>query len=151
MHGNQEGGQPPMPAFSPASCQDWPLVTKLELGPFPSAVPCARIHARLVLLEWKLGGLAEDAELIVSELITNAIRATSQPVTLFLRSDRRALIIEVRDILSEVPAPQPHAIDAESGRGLELVTILSARWGAFHPETGGKAIWALLTTATGSP
>jgi two-component sensor histidine kinase len=116
-----------MPAFSPAACQDWPLATKLELGPFPSAIPCARIHARLVLLEWNLGELAADAELIVSELTTNAIRATSHPVTLFLKSDGHALIIEVWDSLSETPGPKPHAIDAESGRGMELVSILSAR------------------------
>jgi hypothetical protein len=147
MHGNQEGRQPPMPASSPAAFQDWPLVTKLELGPFSSAVPCARIHARLVLLEWNLGALADDAELIVSELTTNAIRATSHPVALFLRSDRRALIIEVWDSLSDIPVPERHAIDAESGRGLQLVSILSSRWGAFRPETGGKVIWALLPAA----
>lgn len=139
-----------MPACSPAACQDWPLVTKLELGPFPSAIPCARIHARLVLLEWNLRSLAEDAELIVSELTTNAIRATSHPVALFLRSDGNALIIEVWDTLAEAPRPEPHAIDAESGRGLELVSILSARWGLFHPETGGKVVWALLPAAAGT-
>jgi hypothetical protein len=136
-----------MPASSPTAYQDWPLVTKLELGPFPSAVPCARIHARLVLLEWNLGTLTDDAELIVSELTTNAIRATSQPVALFLRSDGNALLIEVWDTLAEAFRAETHAIDAESGRGLKLVSILSARWGAFQPESGGKVVWALLPAA----
>ena len=76
MHGNQEGRQPPMPAYSPGATataqQAWPLETRLELGPFRSAVPCARIHARLVLLEWNLSHLADDAELIVSDSLNLA-------------------------------------------------------------------------------
>jgi anti-sigma regulatory factor (Ser/Thr protein kinase) len=137
-----------MPARSPAAaappCQDWPLVTRLELGPFPSAVPCARIHARLILREWDLSRLSDDAELIVSELVTNAIESTGHPVALFLRSDRHALVIEVWDDLLEDPEPRPHAIDAESGRGLEIVSFLSDRWGVRRPETGGKVVWASL-------
>jgi anti-sigma regulatory factor (Ser/Thr protein kinase) len=136
-----------MSASNPAGFQDWPLVTTLELGPFPSAIPCARLHARLVLREWNLREFADDAELIVSELTTNAIRATGQPVALFLRSDGHTLIIEVWDSLTKSPRPEPHAIDAESGRGLELVSSLSARWGVHHPGSGGKVVWALLTTA----
>jgi hypothetical protein len=148
MHGNQEGRQPPMPACSPVAtatgCQDWPLETALELGPFPSAVPCARIHARLVLLEWSLSHLADDAELIVSELATNAITATSHPIALFLKFDQYVLLIEVWDTQREAPRPMPHAIDAESGRGLEIVSILSDRWGVRYLETGGKVVWAQL-------
>ena len=49
----------------------------LVLGALPSAVPCARLHARLVLAEWDLKPLAETAELIVSELVTNAVRAST--------------------------------------------------------------------------
>jgi len=46
----------------------------LVLGALPSAVPCARLHAKLVLAEWGLKALAETAELLVSELVTNAVR-----------------------------------------------------------------------------
>jgi anti-sigma regulatory factor (Ser/Thr protein kinase) len=142
-----------MPACSPAAtataCQDWPLETRLELGPFPSALPCARIHARLVLLEWTLSHLADDAELIVSELTTNAIQATGHPIALFLRFDQHVLIIGVWDTQREALRPEPHAIDAESGRGLELVSILSDRWGVRYPETGGKVVWARLPVDAG--
>lgn len=145
-----------MPAYEPAGCSvalsigigstlsEWPLTSSLELGALASAVPCARLHARLVLLEWGLAHIADDAELIVSELTTNAIQATHHPIALFLRSDRRELIIEVWDALPDAPRGQPHAIDAESGRGLELVSTLSDRWGFFRPDTGGKAVWASL-------
>jgi len=142
-----------MPSCSPGATatarQAWPLETRLELSPFPSAVPCARIHARLVLLEWSLSHLADDAELIVSELTTNAIRATGHPIALFLTVDRHVLLIEVWDTQREALRPEPHAIDAESGRGLELVSILSDRWGVRYPETGGKVVWARLPACAG--
>jgi hypothetical protein len=52
----------------------WPLRSYLELGALPTAVPCARLHARHLLWEWGLNGLAADAELLVSELVTNAVK-----------------------------------------------------------------------------
>jgi hypothetical protein len=55
-----------------------PLRSYLELGALPTAVPCARLHARHVLWEWGLNRLAQDTELLVSrELVTNAERALS--------------------------------------------------------------------------
>jgi hypothetical protein len=72
----------------------WPLQSFLELGPLPSAVPCARLHARQVVWEWGLVRLSEDIELIVSELVTNAVRASEglmpgvPHVRLWLCSDR---------------------------------------------------------------
>ena len=57
----------------------WPLRSSLELGALSSAVPCACLHVRHVLWEWGLTSLAERAELLVSELVTNAVTATGQP------------------------------------------------------------------------
>jgi hypothetical protein len=54
----------------------WPLQDFLELGALPSAVPCARLHARLVIQEWGLATLADHVELLVSELMTNAVHAS---------------------------------------------------------------------------
>src|SRR5580698_9874409 len=53
------------------------LQTHLELAALPSAVPCARGHVRAVALEWGLQELADTAELLASELVTNAIRASA--------------------------------------------------------------------------
>ena len=57
----------------------WPLRSSLELGALSSAVPCACLHVKHVLWEWGLNSLAERAELLVSELVTNAVNAASQP------------------------------------------------------------------------
>ena len=54
----------------------WPLQDFLELGALASAVPCARLHTRHVLWEWKLRNLGESAELLVAELVTNAVKAS---------------------------------------------------------------------------
>src|ERR1700760_4779762 len=55
----------------------WALRTHLELGALQGAVPCARLHARHVLWEWNLTDLDESVELIVSELVTNAVQASA--------------------------------------------------------------------------
>jgi anti-sigma regulatory factor (Ser/Thr protein kinase) len=57
----------------------WPLRSSLELGALSSAVPCACLHVKHVLWEWGLNSLADRAELLVSELVTNAVNAASQP------------------------------------------------------------------------
>ena len=141
---------------SPGSRHDhWRLTSKLELGPLPSAVPCARLHAKNIFREWDLAHVADDAELIVSELMTNALKAARplpdiQPITLYLQASRDYLMISVWDALPAAPAPQPHAIDSETGRGLEIVSLLSDRWGFYHPADGGKLVWAALVTGTAS-
>ena len=56
-----------------------PLRSYLELGALPTAVPCARLHARHVLREWGLNGLAPDSELLVSEPVTNASSVKAAP------------------------------------------------------------------------
>jgi hypothetical protein len=97
--------------------------------------------------------VADDAELIVSELMTNALKAAGQqtdiqPITLHLLANDDYLMIQVWDALSTAPAPRPHTIDAETGRGLEIVTLLSDRWGFYRPAGGGKVVWATLVTGT---
>lgn len=129
----------------------WPLRDVLELGALPDAVPCARLHARQLLWEWGLTGQSESAELLVSELMTNAIAASRSlnrvfPVRLWLLTDKARVLILVWDA-----SPRPPALagdiskDAESGRGLLLVESISERWDWYFPQdTGGKVVWALL-------
>jgi anti-sigma regulatory factor (Ser/Thr protein kinase) len=112
-----------------------------------------------VLWEWRLDELREAAELVVSELVTNAIQATAgrqlpAPVRLRLSSDGSRALVEVWDADSRPPQPRPMEVDgvpdlvAESGRGLLLVATLSKRWG-WYPERqyGGKVVWAELEAA----
>ena len=55
---------------------EWSLRSYLDLGVLPGAVPCARLHARQMLWEWGLTSLSEDVELLVSDLVTNAVRVS---------------------------------------------------------------------------
>jgi anti-sigma regulatory factor (Ser/Thr protein kinase) len=126
----------------------------LDLRPLPGAVPSARLHARLVLLEHGHGAIAGTVELIVSELVTNAIAAAAgrdtetgpRPVQLRLLGGDRVVKIEVWDASDAMPpAGRDVGTEAESGRGLFLVDMLSDRWGAYPTQGGGKIVWALVT------
>jgi anti-sigma regulatory factor (Ser/Thr protein kinase) len=102
-----------------------------------------------MLWEWGLTQLTEDVELLVSELVTNAIAAPQSgdrisPVRLWLRADRTQVLILVWDASPQPPAPVDADDDAESGRGLLLVEAVSQKWDWYFPQgTGGKVVWAL--------
>ena len=147
------------PVTDPPGISDtWPLSSTLPLGALPGATPCARLHARAVLYEWGLAGLAEAAELIVSELVTTAGRASPAPagrprydatgmpvVVLRLASDRFKLLVEVWDVIPGAPAAAHPGPDDESGRGLMLVAAQSDRWSWQRvPGWPGKVVWAEL-------
>jgi len=139
----------------------WPLSSVMPpLGALRTAPGSARAHARAVLATWRLGGLADAAELVVSELVTNALEASTAPsggplyaggrmavVGLRLRSDTTRLLIEVYDTAPGSPVLINAGADAESGRGLLTVHALTGgRWG-WHPLQGqhGKCVWAELS------
>jgi anti-sigma regulatory factor (Ser/Thr protein kinase) len=130
----------------------WPLRSFLELGSLPSAVPCARLHTRQLLWEWQLTVLSGTAELLVSELVTNAVQITqadarTAPVRLWLLADRARLLILVWDASPLPPVRVSPDGEAENGRGLLLVEALSTRWDHFGHHSGGKVVWALCDTA----
>jgi anti-sigma regulatory factor (Ser/Thr protein kinase) len=129
---------------SPALTRSWLLGTHLELAALPTAVPCARLHTRLVLTEWGLSRLAEDAQLVASELVTNAImHARGQVIRLLLRSDGEQVAVFVWDRSFVTPMPAEEDTDAPDGRGLAIVDALSVRWGCYRAGDG-KIVWALL-------
>jgi anti-sigma regulatory factor (Ser/Thr protein kinase) len=127
----------------------WPLQDFLELGALDSAVPCARLHARQVLREWGFGRLSDSAELLVTELITNAIRASGEmtqayAVRLWLLSDSARIVIVVWDASPRPPVLADVTSEAENGRGLMLVQAASEQWGWSSREDGdGKFVWAI--------
>jgi anti-sigma regulatory factor (Ser/Thr protein kinase) len=137
--------------------QAWPLHSHLDLAALPGAVPLARHHARRVLVGWDLGALGEPAELVVSELVTNAVRASQaagahRHVQLRLASDRASVLIEVQDGSPEPPVLAGAAAHDESRRGLYLVEAMSAAWDWYpNRASGGKVVWALLPGAPGGP
>ncbi|MEU9984538.1 SpoIIE family protein phosphatase [Streptomyces sp. NPDC050856] len=106
----------------------------------PGAVAGVRAAAARKLEEWGLGDLAFTTELILSELITNAIRYGAAPVHVRLLHDR-GLTCEVADNSSTSPHLRYAATTDEGGRGLFLVAQLSERWGTRY-TAHGKVIWA---------
>ncbi|WNO69386.1 SpoIIE family protein phosphatase [Streptomyces sp. AM2-3-1] len=112
-----------------------------DLPPDPAAVATARKLATRQLAAW---GLVEEVafatELIVSELVTNAIRYAAPPIQLRIIRDG-ALTCEVSDSSSAAPFLRHARTTDEGGRGLLLVAQLAERWGTRHEERG-KIVWA---------
>jgi hypothetical protein len=147
-----------------ARMQEWPLRSYLELRALPACVRSARLHATNTLREWRIKLLTDTVELLVSEIITNAVRASANTwnrqrepalpqagqsgggqskagplqrapwIRFWLTSDRRSVLIQVWDGDRHHPAPQHAGPDAEAGRGLLLVETLSAGWGCYVPD-----------------
>ena len=123
----------------------WPLQDFLELGALVSAVPCARLHARQVLWEWGIGNLGDSAELLVTELITNAVRASREAgrvsaVRLWLLSDSAQILILVWDASPRPPVLTDASDETEHGRGLMLVDAVSEQWGWYSREDSRREI-----------
>jgi serine phosphatase RsbU (regulator of sigma subunit) len=105
----------------------------------PKSVRRARDAAGRQLDEWGLEELAFGTELVISELVTNALLHGSAPITLRLVKDS-VLVCEISDCSHTAPHPR-HARDFdEGGRGLELVAQLTTRWGTRYTDDG-KTIW----------
>ena len=128
----------------------WPLHDTLRLGALADAVPLARAHLRQLLSGWCRTELSPDAGVVVSELVTNAVAASTKlglaaaPVLVWLGSDGHCLLLAVADVSPRPPVRLDVWPDAEGGRGLALVEALSDRWG-WHPATITglkKVVWA---------
>ncbi len=133
------------------SLHAWPNMSTLELAALPTAVACGRLHTRQLLWEWKLDVLADDAETLVSELLTNAVktsRSLREPsfVALRLFANRHQVVIEVWDQNPRDPEPHVADFEAEHGRGFMVIDALSSRWGYRRVSTNLKVVWCELVT-----
>jgi anti-sigma regulatory factor (Ser/Thr protein kinase) len=112
----------------------------------PTAVACGRLHTKQVLWEWQLDRLVDDAVTLVSELLTNAIKASWSPagkglVALRLLANHEQLFIEVWDQSPDDPRPRVVDDEAESGRGFAVIEALSYGWGWQRVGVGLKVVW----------
>jgi hypothetical protein len=112
-------------------------------------VPRSRAFTRSSLVAHP-GGVADDAALVVTELVTNALLHGSPPVRLRLQDVRDGVRLEVADGGTELPVAVRRSSVAMTGRGLALVDALSRSWGVEQDERGGKVVWAELA-GDGSP
>ncbi len=109
------------------------------LPPEPRSVARARELAREQLAAWDLEALADTTELLVSELVTNALRYGEGNIRLRLLLDR-TLVCEVWDAGQVQPRRRRARDTDEGGRGLQLVDLLSSGWGSRRVPSG-KAVW----------
>ncbi|MEO3849551.1 ATP-binding protein [Streptomyces sp. B8F3] len=130
---------------------------QLQLAAVGTAVSIARSFTVLRLRTWSAGYLAEEAKIVVSELATNAVKATGvvdphpgwgtssalNLITVRLLGLDDAIVIEVWDAEPTRPMLALPVEDDESGRGLVLVEALARRWGTYAAH-GGKVVWAEL-------
>lgn len=105
------------------------------------AVPEARRALRELLRHWGRPGRSEIAELLTSELVTNALIHTDHDAVLTATVSPRGLRVEVRDFVGRRPRLRvPNADDGTHGRGLVLVQSLADAWGV-RAHGVGKAVW----------
>jgi anti-sigma regulatory factor (Ser/Thr protein kinase) len=146
-------GLPPVDPTSVSSSVSCSLAARYE------SVKGAREFTKSALRRWELNEQFDDVALVVSELVTNALRhalprgsngAPDPPVRLHLMHWTSRLVCAVRDPSDECPVPRDTSpgdpdFAAECGRGLHLVEAVSDSWG-WHPLAGtlrGKVVWAL--------
>jgi hypothetical protein len=130
--------------------------TGCTLGGSPDAASTARSLTRQALACWDLAELTDDAQVIVSELLANAIRhagprqpgqcpgdgATAPALWLFRQPE--GIMCVVTDPSDLVPTLQQPGDSAECGRGLHVIHALSDHWGWTPLREHGKAVWAIL-------
>ena len=128
------------------------LSRQLQLAALPSAAPWARCMTQQLLAEWQLGTLSDAALLVVSELVTNAVKASGnldcpglrpvswQMLALTVQLTDARLRLEVWDPNPVPPVLQRPDLTSEGGRGLLIVECLADKWG-HHTAAGGKVVW----------
>ena len=132
-----------------AATQANPRLIALTVPSIPGSVPVARWHVRDALDSHGLGEYAADAEIITSELVTNAVQhlrgkgTETIGVSLTHAGSPAVVTVVVSDPSPEGPVRRDAPAGSDQGRGLQIVEALSAHWG-WRRECSGKAVFAVL-------
>jgi anti-sigma regulatory factor (Ser/Thr protein kinase) len=127
---------------------DRPLVAFRDLPSEVESPGIARNVTKATLLRWSLAEIYDDAAVVVSELVTNAIRyglssgTASSALRLVLVRYERQLVCMVTDPADTAPRMREPDWVAETGRGLHIIEAISRAWGWTPLLGGGKAVWA---------
>jgi anti-sigma regulatory factor (Ser/Thr protein kinase) len=143
---------PPLTVFEPGA--DAPGGAVCALRPVSVSSRTAREFATSTLNSWGLSELIDDAVVIISELVTNAVRhgvppyaaaAGDMPIKLSLVRQGRFLVLVVSDPSDQGPKVRTADDVCENGRGLHVIEALSRVWGWTPLPGTGKAVWAALS------
>jgi len=138
--------------------------TYTDLPAHPLSVSIARTYVARILTNWERADLSDDAQLVASELLTNAIKATlaahqpnaEEPLVhgkhagyechpwVGLHQLGDDLVVEVWDCNRHPPKLRAPESSETGGRGLQVIDTLATSWGYRWPKTGGKIVWATL-------
>ncbi|MCZ7417141.1 MULTISPECIES: ATP-binding protein [unclassified Streptomyces] len=128
----------------------------LRLSNSPQAPRIARSHVRTTLNAYQLGELADSAELLTSEVVTNAHRYAQGPITVRAQWEtaRRCLRVSSCDVSDVGPRVVTENGDDEGGRGLRILDLCATAWGWFplhdpRRRFGGKVVWFELGSRAG--
>jgi len=142
---------------------DWtrfPRVATRTPGLDARSVSVARDFSLATLRRWGVTDRADDIAIVVSELLTNALRhgipdpargRRRWPVRLGLVQPGQTVLCAVADPSPRVPVPKEPDYFAENGRGLHVISALSDTWGCTTPTTAGKVVWAVFSVSFGRP
>lgn len=119
----------------------------VDISDVPDAVPVARRFASAALVRFGCLEVLDSAELVVSELVTNAVLHAGLPVRLTVVGADNFVRIEVHDRSRDIPVRSQLQASGMTGRGLALVDAVSQGWGA-DPTSDGKIVWAEITAAS---
>ena len=117
--------------------------TRIDVDHSPQGPAQARAAVQERAQEMGLGSAQDDVLLVVSEMVTNAVRYASPPVRLEIQAGEQDVVVAVCDGSAELPAPRQADLQAEGGRGMLLVDLLTDEHGV-RTDPPGKAVWARL-------
>jgi hypothetical protein len=146
------GNWPLWPEPGPQSWTCFPRVATRSLATKPKPVRAARDFAVATAQRWGAAEYADDVAVVVSELVTNALRHAlpasgetrqRRPVRLGLLQPGPCVLCAVFDPSRAVPVTKEADVLAETGRGLHVVGALADLWGYTTPSDRGKAVWAM--------
>jgi anti-sigma regulatory factor (Ser/Thr protein kinase) len=146
------------PGLAPTDWTCFPRLATRTAGPDTRSVGTARDFCLSTMRRWGVTGREDDVAVVVSELLTNAIRhalpqpgspgstgRSRWPVRLGLVQPGQFVLCAVADPSPRPPQPKEPDYLAESGRGLHVIDALSDRWGSTVPTDAGKVVWALFS------
>jgi anti-sigma regulatory factor (Ser/Thr protein kinase) len=160
MAGTAPAVHPPGAGRAPCPWARCPRVATRTPAPTTRSVGAAREFCLATLARWGLTERADDIAVVLSELLTNALRhgvpaargtRPGWPVRVGLVWPARFVLCAVADPGSGMPQPREPDYFAESGRGLHVIDALSDAWGCTTPGAGGKTVWAAFRVGSTPP